>query len=90
MSTYLVTYKLRVDMIFTVTTIPNPAPVAADEYYYVYRSEPDYDFDRPHWKYFPVTLSKDELPDIREARPLYLFNGPTGEYTPIKNIQVYL
>jgi hypothetical protein len=88
MSTYIITAKQRVNMLLTVATIPHSAPVAAVEYY-VYRSGPDDDFEGPHWKYFPTPMSKDELPDIRIARPLYIWNGVTGDYTPIDNIRVF-
>jgi hypothetical protein len=54
-----------------------------------YRSGPDDDYTGPHWKYFPTTMSKDELPDIRIARPLYIWNGVTGDYTPIEHIRVF-
>jgi hypothetical protein len=41
-----------------------------------------------HWKYFPVSLGKDELHDIRDARPLYIWNSVTGRYTVVDNINV--
>jgi hypothetical protein len=67
--------------------VPIEAPVAIVEYY-VYRCGPDNDHPTGSWKYFPVTMTKDQLPDIRVARPLYVWSVITGQYTPVKAIAV--
>jgi hypothetical protein len=68
-------------------TVPIAAPIAGVEYY-VYRCSPTAEHPMPHWKYYPATMSKQELPDIREARPLYTWSSVTGQYSPVNNIQV--
>jgi hypothetical protein len=78
-----VSYSLSV----SPPTIPISAPVAGVEYY-VYRCAPTAEHPMDHWKYYPATMIKDQLPDIRAARPLYTWSSVTGQYSPVKNIQV--
>jgi hypothetical protein len=41
-----------------------------------------------NWKYFPISLGKDERHGIRDARPLYTWNSITGRYTVVDKIDV--
>ncbi|CCX10968.1 Similar to hypothetical protein [Tuber melanosporum Mel28]; acc. no. XP_002840039 [Pyronema omphalodes CBS 100304] len=64
-----------------------PVQVAlADHKYLVYRFAPTEEHPFHHWKYFPQETSQDQLPDIRIARPLYIWSSNTGEYTPVQVI----
>ncbi|KAA8906816.1 hypothetical protein FN846DRAFT_759273, partial [Sphaerosporella brunnea] len=56
--------------------------------YYVYRCAPTAEHPIAHWKFYPATMSKDELPDIRVARPVYTWSSITGEYSPVQGISV--
>jgi hypothetical protein len=73
---------------------PLPVPPAMVEesssfhghHYYVYRCAPSAEHPVMHWKYFPTTISKDQLLDIRKARPMYMWHSKTGRYTVITDI----
>ncbi|KAI5812313.1 hypothetical protein BZA77DRAFT_297044 [Pyronema omphalodes] len=81
---------------FAVSIAAAPMPVAiqappvqvalADHKYLVYRFAPTEEHPFHHWKYFPQETSQDQLPDIRVARPLYIWSSNTGEYTPVQII----
>jgi hypothetical protein len=57
-------------------------------HYYVYRCAPSQEHPVMHWKYFPTTISQDRLPDIREARPMYMWQSNTVRYTVVTDICV--
>jgi hypothetical protein len=56
--------------------------------FYVYRGTPTPQNPYGFWKYYPVTLATEDLPDIRIARPLYTYNSATLRYTPVEYIVV--
>jgi hypothetical protein len=56
--------------------------------YYVYLCEPSCQYPFRHWKYFSTATPVQELPDIREQRPLYVWSDITGFYTPISRIAI--
>jgi hypothetical protein len=64
------------------------SPTTAVVDYYVYRCAPDTDVPMHHWKFYPMSMSKDDLPDIRLARPLYTWNSTTGQYRAVEEINV--
>jgi hypothetical protein len=68
-------------------TVPVSAPISGVEYF-VYRCAPTNEHPVHHWKYYPATMSKAELPDIRSARPLFTWSSVTGQYSPVSAIGV--
>lgn len=64
-----------------------PAPAATNDYL-VYRCAPTLQHPFEHWKFYPSTMNQQDLPDIRVARPLYVWSTATGQYTPVTQIQV--
>jgi hypothetical protein len=59
--------------------------------YMVYKCAPTPATPYWHWKYYLATgTTKDDLPDIRVARPLYIWNSGSGNYRAIDAISVDL
>jgi hypothetical protein len=73
-------------------TLPVPpamvehSPSVRGHQYYVYCCAPSEEHPVTHWMYFPWTLSKDQLPDIREARPIHTWQLNTGRYSLVTDI----
>ncbi|TGZ78325.1 hypothetical protein EX30DRAFT_365999 [Ascodesmis nigricans] len=51
--------------------------------YWVYYCNPTATHPFAHWKYIPVTTSYQQLPDIRQAYPLYTWSSVTGIHTKV-------
>ncbi|KAF8241700.1 hypothetical protein K440DRAFT_478022, partial [Wilcoxina mikolae CBS 423.85] len=56
--------------------------------YLVYKCAPTQANPYYHWKFYPATHPRSQLPDIRTARPLYVWSSTTGVYTPVNNIGI--
>jgi hypothetical protein len=66
---------------------PTAAPIHGLQYY-VYRCAATKDHPFEHWKYYPATMGTNDLPDIRGARPLYIWSSITGRYSVIDKIAI--
>lgn len=57
--------------------------------YLVYRCAPTDATPFHHWRFVPAATPRAELPDVRVARPVYVWSSTTGAYTPVNHIGVY-
>jgi len=86
---FTLTYAPNYNTGAIVVATPQPPQIhipATGIEYFVYRCAPTLEHPMDHWQFIPATTSKVALPDIRDARPLYVFSSTTGQYTPINQI----
>ena len=66
---------------------PSSLPSTMAEYY-VYYCQANFETPFAHWKFIPTSTSQQLLPDIREARPAYLYSDVTKQYTALTRFAI--
>ena len=57
--------------------------------YLVYRCAPTDSTPYHHWQFVPAAAPCTDRPDIRVARPLYVWSSTTGTFTAVNQVGIY-